>query len=377
MNGRIKHLYNPFLLTGYVSPEYFCDRKEESRKIVSALHNGRNITLTSPRRMGKTGLIMHVFNRLAEDGNVACFYVDLYQTDTLSLLVKKLGETVLGSLDTSEDRVINKVFSFFRSLRPVVTVDPLTGSPGFTVDVRPEHAEMSLVEIFRYMEQADKRCVVAFDEFQTVSTYADKNVESLLRSHIQHLTNVGFIFSGSQRHVLENMFVSASRPFYQSTQMMSLGPIGIDRYYDFAKEKFGSHGQSIEKPVFQRMYDGLYAHTWYVQSVLNRLYETAVPEITDAVVDAVLDEIVRENEATYQTFLRLITPVQAAVLRAIAREGSAGGLQSKAFLTRYGLGSASSVKTAATALSDKELIIDGGAEYQVYDRFFALYLRKL
>lgn len=376
MTNKEKRPYNPFILSGYVSPEYFCDRETETRKIISALHNGRNITLVSPRRMGKTGLIRHVFNRMEEQHTARCYYVDLYQTDSLPLLVKKLGETVLGSLDTMEEKIIRRVFSFFKSLRPVITVDPMTGAPGFSIDVQQEQAELSLAEIFAYMEQSDGRCVVAFDEFQTVSGYADKNVEALLRSHIQHLTNVSFIFSGSQRHVLENMFVSASRPFYQSAQMMPLGPISRDEYFAFAEEKLGRNGQHIEKDVFNSLFDGLSAHTWYVQSLLNRLYESGLPVLSGDVVDAVLEDIVHENEATYQTFLRLVTSAQAAVLKAIASEGSISAIQGRAFLERHGLGSASTVKTAAAALTDKELLLSDGDGYQVYDRFFALYLRK-
>ena len=56
-------LYNPFVVYGYVSPEYFCDRKEETESLISALRNGRNITLMSPRRMGKTGLIHNAFTQ--------------------------------------------------------------------------------------------------------------------------------------------------------------------------------------------------------------------------------------------------------------------------------------------------------------------------
>ena len=118
--------------------------------------------------------------------------------------------------------------------------------PGFKVDVEPGQAEYSLSEIFAYMEQSDYRCFVAFDEFQTIAGYADKNVEALLRSYIQRLTNVNFIFSGCQRHVLENMFVSASRPFYKSTQMMPLGTIDENAYYIFSSEKMRKIGQSID-----------------------------------------------------------------------------------------------------------------------------------
>ena len=374
MNKKKRIPLNPFVLTGYVSPEYFCDRQKETDKIISALLNGRNITLTSPRRMGKTGLIHHVFRNLQEDNDVKCFYVDLYQTDSLELLVKKLADTILGTLDSTEDTIIKNVISFFKMLRPVVTVDPMTGEPGFKVDVEPGQGEYSLSEIFAYMEQSDYRCFVAFDEFQTIAGYADKNVEALLRSYIQRLTNVNFIFSGSQRHVLENMFASASRPFYQSTQMMPLGTIDKSAYYAFSSDMMRNNGQSIDEETFDYLYTKLSSHTWYVHTLLNRLYETGIETIDKATVDDILADILLENEGTFQTFLRLVTPIQAKVLHAVATEGTIKEIQGKAFLTKYQLGAASTVKTAVKSLVEKELLLDNNGEYQIYDRFFGLWL---
>ena len=182
MNKKKRIPLNPFVLTGYVSPDYFCDRQKETDKIISALLNGRNITLTSPRRMGKTGLIHHVFHNMQENNDVKCFYVDIYQTDSLELLVKKLADAILGTLDSTEDKIVKNVISFFKMLRPVVTIDPMTGEPGIKVDVERGQGEYSLSEIFAYMEQSEYRCFVAFDEFQTIDRYADKNIEALLRT---------------------------------------------------------------------------------------------------------------------------------------------------------------------------------------------------
>ena len=82
---------NPFLLTGYISPDYFCDREQETQKLISALKNGRNLTLISPRRMGKTGLIRHVFYRMRSEKQAKCYYVDLYKTDSLACRVGIVG----------------------------------------------------------------------------------------------------------------------------------------------------------------------------------------------------------------------------------------------------------------------------------------------
>lgn len=367
---------NPFLLTGYVSPDYFCDREQESQKLISALRNGRNLTLISPRRMGKTGLIWHAFYLMEKEGEERCYYVDLYKTDSLKSLVEELAKAVIGTLDTTEDKIVKQLSTFFKSLRPLLSFDSLTGVPTLSVDVKPELAEHSLVEVFSYIEQSGKKCVVAFDEFQTIASYQEKNVEALLRSHIQRLSSVNFVFSGSQRHVLESMFASANRPFYQSTQMMHLTEIPKLSYGQFAISKLKAHHQKMDTDTFDYLYEKLAGHTWYVQVLLNRLYESNVSSITTSHVDNVLSEIVDENEATFQTFLRLITPAQAKLLKAIAIEGTIQEIMGQAFIHKHRLGAASTVKSAAKALVEKDLILDLQGNYQIYDRFFALWLKR-
>lgn len=368
--------FNPFLLFGYISEEYFCDREEETDVIVSALANGRNMTLVSPRRMGKTGLIRHVFNRVEKEMGTRCYYVDLYQTDSLESLVKKLGMAVLGTLDSRKKKVQKLIGTMFKSLRPTLSFDAMTGDPAFSVDVHPEMAEKSLEEILGYMENSGMLCYVAFDEFQEVASYKDKRVEAMLRSYIQGLTNVRFIFSGSQRHVLENMFVSASRPFYQSTQMMHLGCIGKDIYMEFASRLLTRNKQSISADAFDFLYDKVHGHTWYVQYILNRIYESKVKCIRKEDVEVLFDSVIKSNEVTFQTFLRIITPVQGSILKAIAKEGCVKGVQGQTFRVKYHLSAASSIKSAVGAMVEKEFLLDTPDGYEVYDRFFAIWLAK-
>ena len=326
--------------------------------------------------MGKTGLIRHAFHHLEAKKLAKCYYVDLYKTDSLASLVEQLANVVLGSLDTTKSKIVKQVTTFFKSLRPLFGYDSITGAPTFMVDVKPELAEHSLAEIFSYMEQSGQQCIVAMDEFQTIADYGDRNMEALLRSHIQQLNSVHFIFSGSQRHVLENMFASANRPFYQSTQIFNLYEIEEQSYYEFAKKKLEVHHQELTTDVFGHIYQTLAGHTWYVQMLLNRLYETGVPSITTTVVDQTLSGIVDENEATFQTFMRLVTPVQAKLLRAVARERSVQQALSQSFISKYHLGATSTVRSAIKTLVEKELVLDTQGAYQVYDRFFALWLQR-
>ncbi|MDO4511550.1 MAG: ATP-binding protein [Bacteroidales bacterium] len=368
---------NPFLLSGYVSAAYFCDRIDETGKLISALQNGRNVTLISPRRMGKTGLLRHAFSEIIRQKAGNCYYVDLYQTTDLASLVKKLGEAVLGTLDTTETKMLKQISKFFSSLRPVVSFDAISGEPNLMIDVQPSLAEKSLSEILAYMESSGQRCYVAFDEFQVVDSYADRQVEALLRAHIQHLNNVRFVFSGSQRHVLENMFVAANRPFFQSTQIMNLGCIPEKAYYEFAHDKFQQHRQAMSEAVFHHLYSMMSGHTWYVQMILNRLFENGHSSISTDVVNDAITHVVAENEATYQTFMRLITSAQAKLMKAVAKEGVAKEIMGKDMIAKYALGAASTVKASAKALVEKELLLDQNAQYEVYDRFLGIWLQRL
>ena len=283
---------NPFLISGYYSPEYFCDRERESTTMIDALHNGRNLTLIAPRRMGKTGLIKHVFYKLQEDRpDVVTLYMDIYSTQNLGDFIRLFANTVLGRLDSAPQKALSRVAQFIKSCRPVFTFDELTGVPKATIDIAPAAEETTLREIFDYLQSADKRCYIAIDEFQQIAEYPEKGVEAQLRSYIQFLPNVHFIFAGSKQHVMQEMFLSAKKPFYQSTQTLSIDRIDKAAYHDFAESFFAGQDRVLEQTVFDSIYDRFDGHTWYIQAILNRLYGYSVV-IDIATVDIAVREIV-------------------------------------------------------------------------------------
>jgi hypothetical protein len=44
---------NPFIVGGYLSPHYFCDREMETEQLIRNITNGRNVVIISVRRMEK------------------------------------------------------------------------------------------------------------------------------------------------------------------------------------------------------------------------------------------------------------------------------------------------------------------------------------
>lgn len=368
---------NPFLVYGYNTPEYFCDRENETEKIISALHNERNLTLIAPRRMGKTGLIKNVFYQMKEKEKqeAAYFYMDIYATRDLKAFIQLLAQTVLGELDTLSQSVLRKMTTFFKSCRPVISADERNGMPTVTLDFVTGTVEQTLKEIFDYMATSPKQCYLAIDEFQQITEYPEKGVEALLRSYIQFMPNVHFIFSGSKKHVMEDMFASAKRPFYQSTQIMVLKEIPLDNYYSFARDFFTRISLELPKEAFTYLYQSENGHTWYIQSILNRLYEKKEQPITNESIDCCINDILDEQETIYQTNLNLLTNNQVDLLKAIATEGCVKSVNAGDFIKKYHLKTPSSVNVALKSLLNKEIIYNTPDGYIVYDRFFGKWLK--
>ncbi|MBR4263043.1 MAG: ATP-binding protein [Paludibacteraceae bacterium] len=368
---------NPFSISSYIGAEYFCDRVEETRNLAEALRNKRNVTLISPRRVGKTGLIQHLFHSLNEN-EVHCIYVDLFSTSNLQDFTKVFAESVLSArINPFSERVWDEITHFFGALRPVFSMDTISGMPQCTIDVQPQREEWTLQQIFAYLEKSATPCYVAFDEFQTIAEYKDVKMEALLRTYIQQLTNVQFIFAGSKKHIMAQMFTSAKRPFYRSTQMMNIDVIDEDAYYQFACKHLAAHGQEISQDVFHELYAMVDGYTWYVQVLLNRLYQGSLDLIDENAVRAALNQQIQEEEPAYQMYCRLITDRQLQVLRAIAKEGIVKEPGSNRFLQKYRLGAYSTVRGAILTLIDKELLYqnDDGS-YKVYDKFFNYWLKQ-
>ncbi len=367
--------HNPFLVVGYFSPRYFCDRELESNKIISALNNGRNITLISPRRYGKTGLIHHVFHQLSlEQKDIVCIYFDIFATQNLSDFVQIFAQSILGQIDTNMDKVMRKFATFFKSFRPVLSYNSLSGQPEISVKIEPEVASNSLQEIFDYLKQSQKTCYIAIDEFQQIAEYPEKGTEALLRSYIQFLPNVRFVFSGSRQHLMSEMFLSAKRPFYQSTQILLLDAIDKDVYYEFAQHHFQENGTILSKACFDDIYERFEGHTWYVQVILNRLYEYRKDiDSLDIIAQTIL-ELIAENAYSYQELLNAYSTVQVNLLTAIAKEKIVAQINASEFILKYRLKNPSSVNRALQRLLDNELVYKTDQGYIVYDRLLSLWL---
>lgn len=369
---------NPFIITAdYYGPEYFCDRQAETEALESNIANGRNTVLISSRRMGKSGLIAHVFNRAFVKSNFKTFSIDLYPTSSLAELILLLAKEITGPLKSKGQSLLESFLGIVKSLRPGFKVDPVTGQFVFDLSlgeiVKPVD---SLKEIFQYLEGGEVPCLVSMDEFQQIAEYPDNNVLELLRTYVQKCKHTWFIFAGSDRRMMEKNFNNPSEPFYMSCSPLYLEAIQYENYLAFARHHFEAAGKSLQEESFKQVYELFDGHTWYVQRLMNELYAWTKPgEAADAqMASDALTFVIKTYARTFQEQMSSYPEAQKQLLIAIAKDGKAEQVTSIAFCKKHSMKSPSTVQSALRVLHDKGIVRKDGTTYSVTNRLFGIWL---
>ncbi|MCD6180647.1 MAG: ATP-binding protein [Bacteroidales bacterium] len=369
---------NPFLVKKYISKSYFCNREEELDLLFRNAKNGIDTTLISPRRLGKTGLIYRFFEHLEEEKSMDFVYVDIYSSRNLSDFIMLLAEAILEKFSIKSS-VGKKFMKLLRSFRPLFSFDEITGAPQVQFNFQSvSDQEFTLQKLLQFIDLQSKPVVVAIDEFQQIANYPEKNIEALLRTCIQQLKHVNFIFSGSQKHTLMEMFLSAKRPFYASTQFINLESIQADKYKLFIRQNFEKGKRNISTESIDYLMDWTKGYTFYTQSICNRLYNYRKIDV-DIVKKECL-QLLNENEPVYFQYRKLITSKQWNFMVALAKEESVSQIYTQEFSRKYDLGAASTIKRILDALLEKEMILESaskdGSSFCVYDVFLMRWLQR-
>lgn len=374
----MKRLNNPFVEYGYKGAEYFCDREKETEELLRDLHNESNVALISPRRLGKSGLIQHVFNVMHEkEPESICIYIDILHTKNQTEFAELFSSRVIAAMDSNAQNALRKAAQFFKGIRPTMSFDEFNGSPSFSIDIQPSQEKSTIEQTFNYIAKSGKRCYIAFDEFQQITEYPEKGTEALLRSIIQFVPNAWFIFSGSRQHLMTEMFLSEKHPFYLASQMMSLDVIDEKKYLAFANSFFKEQQREMSKEDFHYLYSLVDGQTWYVQEILHNLYEYPETPLDRQSINLSIDRLLQKWSISFSGLYQELTDNQARVLSAIACEGRVKSPMGKDFMQKYRLPALSSTRQALQSLVQQEKLYHDKDGYIVYDRFLAMWLRRL
>lgn len=375
--ARIK---NPFVVTGKIEKEYFCDRVVESKNIVKAIENGNNLVLISPRRMGKTGLVRYCYDFELEKDEYYTFFIDILHTTSLQEFTYLLGRKIYETVLPKSKKMMTAFIHTLKSISGQFGFDPISNTPTFDLSlgdiVRPE---LTLEEIFYYLEHADRPCIVTIDEFQQIAKYPEKNVEALLRTHIQAMSNCQFIFAGSEYHVMQEMFVSANHPFYNSADILELKPIDVAVYADFVCGWMEKYQRSIDVCLIHTVYLLFRGNTYGMQKTFNEVFAIMNDgEVCskDLVIQAI-NNVVDSKEPLFQELLSNIPEKQKPLLYAIAADGEVEKITSAAFIKKHKLASASANQYAAKQLMANGVITKLHGKYSLNEQFFDIWINRM
>ena len=361
---------NPFSLV--YNPDHFCDREQELRQLESNAFNGINTVIHSPRRLGKSFLIRHLFHQMEKENLVKTIYVDLFATENMEDLIQNLSTKVL---DTFHRRNLFKgIEQVLKGLNPTVSFDR-DGTPKFSLEINPKQYNSSLEQIFSYLEKRNKKVLIAFDEFQEVAGYPEK-AEAMLRSQIQTLNNVNFIFSGSTGHILQEMFLGAKRPFYQSADVLVLRKIDRDIYKPFIVTTFKNGGKNIDPEAVDFILEFTEIHTYYTEMLCNVCFSQTKKALTLEMAEDMAIKFLENRKFDYLNILNLMTENQKKLLKAVALEGEVTKPNANEFIQKNNLPAASSINQALKVLLNKEILFQTVSGYKVYDVFLRRFIER-
>lgn len=365
-------LQNPFVVSGYRGDEYFCDRAKETTHLIDNMINGNSTTIISIRRIGKTGLIRHALEQLPE--NWQGIYIDILETENLTGFLNLLATSILTSVP-EKSSIWKKCMDFVKSLRPIIGFDPLTGAPQASFDITDEYVVQNIDATLKFLETLETRIVIAIDEFQQILSYPEKNTDAWLRTRIQQMKNVVFIFSGSQQHLMAELFSLPKRPFYRSTQIMKLDKIDQQTYCDFILSMFEKGDKIIAPETAHEILGWTNTHTFYVQSLCNRVFSSTVKTVTTELWKQQASELIQEQEIIFWGYRNILTRPQWNLLKSIAHEKKVYLPTAHKFIDKFRLGSSATVLRSLKSLVKYEMIYydfdsEGKKFYCVYDVFF-------
>ena len=373
---------NPFTIKSYESKDLFCDREEELQLMLRNCENRSDTTLISQRRMGKTGLILRLFDELKDvRPDIHTIYLDIFASRTFDDFIKLLAEAAMRSFQPKTS-IGDKLLTFIKSLRPQLSFDNITGEPQLQITYQTAHEkEYTLRGLFEFLDSQGDHTIIAIDEFQQIRDYPEQNIEALLRTYIQQTHNLTFIFCGSKKHMMADIFSNVKKPFYNSTVFISLGKIPETSYPDFIRKIFADHHKSITDEALMFILDWTRRHTYYTQQLCHTIYANGSVSITIEDVKKACEQLMKQSETVFLQYRQMLTDKQWNYLIAVAKEGSVQQITASAFLKDHNIGSPSVSRRLADALCEKGLINDeitlAGTTYSVSDVFLSRWMERL
>ena len=360
---------DPFKYGRIVSGQDFCGRETLLREIIGHIKSSQNIVIQGERRIGKTSVIYEAVRRYK---GIRLLYADLLGIKSIDALCRRILKAIV--LLEQKAGLFDRIMKTLSYLRPSLSMDPITLMPTITFDASVELKANSIPEVLSLIESfyKKKRLVVVFDEFQDILNLDDaREALALLRSKIQFQTDIPYIFAGSIRKKMDEIFTHPDSPFFKSAIPITLGPLPYDEFSEFLRKKFAAGKRRINDDLLRKVFEVVYEIPGDIQQFCEALWSVTSDHETigqNKLKDA-LELIFAREQKSYENDLSLLTDFQIRCLLAIAREGG-NNILSVAFLKSAGVNNPSSVQRAMTRMVNLNILYKSKKEHRFVTPFF-------
>ena len=363
----------PFKFGRVVDGEYFCARPRLERELVDMIRNAQNAVVMGERRMGKTSLMKAA---AAKARGWRILYVDLMNIRTIADFCNRVayGASRLGKGDS----FLRKTLKFLSRLRPTLGMDAQTGLPTVTVDAAMANDTMSLTDVLNMVESYSKemRLCVVLDEFQDILNLegADQ-VLAILRGRIQFLTNSCFLFSGSVRGKMQEIFNDPDSAFYKSALTVEVGPIDDADFKNFIAAKFKAGKRRLAAGFLDAVLECANRTTGDVQELCDAIWCTGEEGETldDAAIRRGMEDVFAKESRGYEDQCEKLTRFQFKAMVALAKWGGRQFFSSES-LRRAEMPSAATAKRAIDRLVGDKVVYLYKGEYKFFNPFFRAWI---
>jgi len=364
---------NPFVYGRVVEKKEFCPRPELEEKLKAHIMSNQNVLVEGERRVGKTSLICETIRKIK---GCKLLYIDLFEIKDTDELCRRIIKSLLTM--NQKGALFQSIFKSLANMKPVLSIDPLTGIPSVTVGMDTPLQPDSLEELLNliYKQSVNKKMVVVFDEFQDILNLSDSAaVLGVLRSRIQFQREITYIFSGSIRSKLNSIFSDPDSPFFKSVIMVSVGAIDRSDYKSFIERKFASGNCTIRKDLLDRVFTISQENPGDIQQLCAALWEVSDKSdcIDDSYLTKALNQIFSMEKKGYESHLNQISALQQRCLIGLAYHGGKSPL-SAVFMKAIRLNQPASVKKSLVRLCDLKIIYRIENEYRFTNPFFKAWL---
>jgi AAA+ ATPase superfamily predicted ATPase len=368
---------NPFYFGNEVYNSDFCNRREELKELQKDIDSGLNVLLYAPRRFGKTSLIKKLQAKLKKKKEYTFIYFDFFSVSSVDEFIQKYFNTIVKSFETVPQKALN-LFKTTLQFRPNISVTLNSkGDVSYNLSIVKKELNNTFEDVlnlpFIYAKKFKKKVIVVFDEFQEIEQFS---IEKKLRSVIQtHSREVAYLFSGSKKSILTQMFNDKQRAFYKSVKHLIIDQISEADWITFIQKKFVKTDMYISVEYINKVFKITNGFPYYMQQLMYVIWEKTTKDVNDKIINSALTDVLQRESDLYELVWTNLTPNQKKTLKYIV-QNRGENIYSNNNLSDFDI-SATTLKSTIEALIKKDVCDKKENRYYLIDPFMEYWLQNI